>query len=77
MEEDFKDVVRRKAEEATGEMLRSFREDNLDRDEAYEWYGYIRGLRDLTYTLNLQKNGESKTNDDLQLALFYVRTLNK
>ena len=75
--EDFKELVIEKAEEATGQMLKSLREDNLSRDEAHEWYGYIRGVRDLIYTLNLQKHGESKTNDDLQIALIYLRTLTK
>lgn len=75
--EDFKELVREKAEEATGQILKSLREDNLTRDEASEWYGYIRGIRDLIYTLNLQKHGESKTNDDLQIALVYLRTLTK
>lgn len=71
--EDFKELVREKAEEATRQMLKSLREDNLSRDEANEWYGYIRGVRDLIYALNLQKHGESKTHDDLQTALIYLR----
>lgn len=74
---EFKNLIITEAEKATGEMLRSLREDNLERDEAYEFYGYIRGVRDLIYTLNLQKNGESKTNDDLQMALVYLRALKK
>ena len=70
---EFRELIITEAEKATGEMLRSLREDKLSKDEASEWYGYIRGVRDLIYTLNLQKNGESKTHDDLQKALVYLR----
>lgn len=63
-----KQTIRDKAENATGEMLRSLKEGKLEKDEALEWYGYIRGVRDMVYDLNCQKNGESKTHDDLQEA---------
>lgn len=68
-EERVREEIRGVAEVATDGMLQSLKTDRLDGDERYEWYGYIRGVRDMVYTLNCQQNGKSKTNDDLQEAL--------
>ena len=64
-----KSEIRTKAEEATSEMLRSLKEDDLDQSNKDEWYGYIRGVRDMVYSLNCQEKGKSKTQSDLEEAL--------
>jgi hypothetical protein len=74
---EFKNLIRTEAEKATSEMLQCLRENNLDGEEASECYGYIRGVRDLIYALNLQKNGESNTHDDLLKALVCLQALKK
>jgi DNA-binding NtrC family response regulator len=43
------EIIVKKFEESATEMLRSLKEDALEEWERYEWFGYIRGVRDCAY----------------------------
>lgn len=49
MNEKIKSVV----EEASSCMLDSMKNDDLDIGELYEWYGYIRAVRDIAHSLRV------------------------
>jgi hypothetical protein len=38
-----------KFEASVSEMLRSMKEEKLEESEKYEWFGYIRGVRDCAF----------------------------
>jgi len=38
-----------KYQQASDEMLRSLKNDKLEKSEKDEWFGYIRGVRDCAY----------------------------
>lgn len=60
-------------QEASDEMLRSLKNDNLDLPERYEWFGYIRGVRDCAYDAGIL----SKTTIQEQLEEAIILLTNK
>lgn len=52
---------------ASEEMLRSLKEDKLEKQEKDEWYGYIRGVRDCAYSAGIL--GKTTIQEDLEEAL--------
>ena len=47
------DIIKQKFQEASDEMLRSIKEDNLTAEEKIECFGYLRGVRDCAYSANV------------------------
>lgn len=56
---------------ASNQMVDSLKNDDLARDEFWEWYGYIRAIRDMAYELRL--DCIEKTQKNLTEALEYSR----
>lgn len=47
---------------SSNQMLDSLREDSLEKDEMWEWYGYIRAIRDVAFELRLECIQETQNN---------------
>jgi len=47
---------------SSNQMLDSLKEDNLEKDEMWEWYGYIRAIRDVAFELRLECVQETQNN---------------
>lgn len=47
---------------SSNQMLYSFKEDNLEKEEMWEWYGYIRAIRDVAFELRLECIKETQNN---------------
>lgn len=63
----------KKYQEASDEILRSLKNDDLELPERYEWFGYIRGVRDCAYDAGIL----SKTTIQEQLEEARILLTNK
>ena len=61
----------KKLQSASSQMLKSLKNDNLTREEKYEWYGYIRSLRDCAYDAGILS--KTKIQENLEEALKIIR----
>lgn len=62
-----KEQLIKKYQASSDEMLRSMKEDNLNRDEFLEWYGYMRAVRDCAFEAGILS--ETTIYENLQKGL--------
>lgn len=62
---------------SSNQMLESLKKDNLEKDEMWEWYGYIRAIRDVAFELRLECIQETQNNLTEAYSIIKMKLLGK